>query len=409
MARVLEKPASEAAAIERPAIAELLARVEALSSLLRERAPEAEAARRVSTDTIERVRASGVFRLMQPAAFGGYEYGFNEFIEVNRITGRACASSSWCVSLGIIHQWFVALFPREAQEEVWTDPGNVVAVSYAPAGTARAAAGGYKLSGKWSWLSNCDNSAWYMIATLLPPATDGGRPEAAFVLVPASECRIIDDWFSVGLQGTGSKSIEIVGETFVPKHRVLTVAQAASGRAPGTAINSNPHYRIPFLACVPLCLATPGLGAAEGALEEFITMASGRTTRGAVAGGGNKMAEFAQVQARIGEAAAALDAAYLVVSRDAREAAERAARDEPIDIAMRIRNRRGHAYCAKLAAQAATGLFEAVGGGGLTLSSPIQRAWRDTNAIARHISLNWDGVGTMYGQHRLGLEPRGQY
>jgi hypothetical protein len=39
----------------------------------------------------------------------------------------------------------------------------------------------------------------------------------------------------------------------------------------------------------------------------------------------------------------------------------------------------------------------------------VQRAWRDANAVGRHISMNWDVVGTMYGQFALGLEPRGQY
>jgi resorcinol 4-hydroxylase (FADH2) len=29
--------------------------------------------------------------------------------------------------------------------------------------------------------------------------------------------------------------------------------------------------------------------------------------------------------------------------------------------------------------------------------------------VGRHISMNWDAVGTMYGQMALGLEPKGQY
>jgi hypothetical protein len=45
----------------------------------------------------------------------------------------------------------------------------------------------------------------------------------------------------------------------------------------------------------------------------------------------------------------------------------------------------------------------------LFLDNTVQRAWRDANAVGRHISLNWDAVGTMWGQHALGLEPRGQY
>ena len=43
------------------------------------------------------------------------------------------------------------------------------------------------------------------------------------------------------------------------------------------------------------------------------------------------------------------------------------------------------------------------------MSNSVQRAWRDANAVGRHISLNWDTVGTMYGQMALGLEPKGQY
>jgi hypothetical protein len=43
------------------------------------------------------------------------------------------------------------------------------------------------------------------------------------------------------------------------------------------------------------------------------------------------------------------------------------------------------------------------------LDSGIQRAWRDINAVAHHISVNWHAVSTMYGQMRLGLPPRGQY
>jgi resorcinol 4-hydroxylase (FADH2) len=50
-----------------------------------------------------------------------------------------------------------------------------------------------------------------------------------------------------------------------------------------------------------------------------------------------------------------------------------------------------------------------VGGNGLALNQPIQRTWRDSSAIVRHITLNWDAVSSMVGQHLLGLTPKGQY
>jgi len=407
--QVFDRPAVTTAPAGRPVFSGLLDAARELVPLLAARARQTESERRVAPDVVARFREAGLFRLMQPARFGGYEYGFREFIEVNRVTGRGCGSTSWCLSLGMVHQWLIGLFPLEAQADVWAKSRDAIcAVSYAPSGTLRTAAGGWMASGTWSWLSNVDNSEWYILGAQVP-AADGGRAEAGFVLVPAEDCDIVDDWHAVGLQGTGSKSIRIRGEAFVPAHRMLSFAAASSGTAPGTAVNPNPGFRIPFLATVPLCLATPAIGIVEGAIDSFVEWVGARTTRGAVAGGGSRMADFAQVQSRIGEAAALVDAAYLVVDRDTRDVEARVASGESIPVDIRVRNRRGHAFCAHLAAQAATALFEATGGAGLMLESAIQRAWRDTHAIARHISLNWDGVSAMYGQSRFGLPLRGQY
>lgn len=395
--------------LDRPDLETLYERARALVPTLRSRARQCELDRRMSDEVNAMARAADLYRLMQPARYGGYEYGFVPFIEINRITGRGCGSSSWCISLGMVHQWLIGLFPEQAQDDVWGENRDAIAaVSYAPAGKLRPVPGGWMASGQWSWLSNLDNAQWTILGCMLPEA-DGAKAVGGFILVPRSAGHIVDDWFAVGLAGTGSKSFEIDGEAFIPQHRHITFAQASGGRAPGTEINTNPLYRVPFLACVPLCLCTPGLGIVEGAIDEYVDSIRGRTTRGAVAGGGNRMAEFAQVQMRIGEASAAVDAAYLVTKRDTEDVEGRVARGETVEVATRIRNRRGHAYCANLNAQAASQLFDATGGAGLTLDAPIQRAWRDTRAIARHISLNWDVVASMYGQHRFGLEPKGQY
>ena len=65
--------------------------------------------------------------------------------------------------------------------------------------------------------------------------------------------------------------------------------------------------------------------------------------------------------------------------------------------------------CVRLLVQAIDALFLAAGGQGLFLDKSLQRSWRDAHAAASHISLNWDSTGSMYGQHMLGLEPKGQY
>ena len=168
-------------------------------------------------------------------------------------------------------------------------------------------------------------------------------------------------------------------------------------------------YRIPFLSAVPVCLVSPLLGTAQGAVDAFVDLCGTRVTRGAVAGGGNHLSQFFPVQSRLAEAAASVDAARLLLYRDTAEVEEIAARGEVISVEKRIRNRRDHAFAARLSHSAVEALFASVGGAGLALDQPIQRMWRDANAISRHISLNWDAVSSMVGQHMLGLEPKGQY
>jgi alkylation response protein AidB-like acyl-CoA dehydrogenase len=182
-----------------------------------------------------------------------------------------------------------------------------------------------------------------------------------------------------------------------------------AGTGPGTAVNKNPIYRQPMLAVVPLCLVSPALGMARGALKAFVDQAGTRTTRGAVAGGNNRMAEFATVQMRVAEATASIDAAQLMIHRDVRETSEIVHEGKSVGIDTRMRNRLTHTFATKLLVQAVDAVFLAMGGSALGMNHPVQRFWRDIHAASSHISLNWDSVGAMYGQHVFGLEPKGQY
>jgi alkylation response protein AidB-like acyl-CoA dehydrogenase len=324
-------------------------------------------------------------------------------------TSRACASTGWVYGLYAAHQWLVASFAPEAQRDLWNgDPDAAVCGSYAPAGKATLAEGGYRLSGRWAFASGCDGAQWAVCASLLPPRTEGQGPAPAFLLVPASDYAIEDTWDVIGLSGTGSKTLVIDG-AFVPAHRVLTFRETTSGRTPGSRFHDNPGFSIPMLSNIPSCLAATAVGAASGALEDYLEATTQRVTRGAVAGSNNRMAEFATVQLRVSEAASSVDAAREILLRDLRIRAETARSGGEITVEDRITSRRGQAFAVSLAIRAAEALNASTGGQGLAMANPVQRAWRDANAVGRHISLNWDAVGTMYGQLALGLEPKGQY
>jgi alkylation response protein AidB-like acyl-CoA dehydrogenase len=112
---------------------------------------------------------------------------------------------------------------------------------------------------------------------------------------------------------------------------------------------------------------------------------------------------------RVAEATGCIDAGRLMLFRDVAETERLAGQGQTIGVDVRIRNRLDHAFATKLFIQAVDALFLASGGNAIYLEKAIQQFWRDIHAAGVHISLNWDAVGTMYGQHALGLEPKGQY
>jgi len=381
-----------------------------LGSRIRESAAAVEQACQVPDEHLETLRDMGFFRLVQPQAFGGAEQDFEVLVDINIELARYCASSAWVCGLLAAHQWLVASFPEEAQHDVWDrNPHALVCGSYAPAAKGLPVDGGYRLSGRWSYASGCDNTQWAVCAALLPAIGSGTALAPAFMLIPAPDYRIDNTWDVIGLAGTGSKTL-VLEDVFVPKHRVLTFEATTTGKTPGAALYAgNPAFSIPMLCNIPSCLASVAVGTAAGALDDYIAMTSVRVTRGAIAGAQSRMADFATVQLRVAEAAACADAAREVLLRDLRARALSARGGHGVDVEQRILSRRGQAFAVSLAIRATEALNSSTGGQGLARANPIQRAWRDANAVGRHISMNWDAVGTMYGQMALGLEPKGQY
>ena len=385
--------------------AELVARAQALIPDLMVGAGEAEQQRQVPPATMAKVKQAELHRICQPTLFGGFEYGGETLLDIAFPLASACAATAWCTLVAAGHHWLLAKFDRAAQEDVWgTDADAMLCGSYAPTGQATPEDGGYRLSGKWSFASGCDHASWAIVGGLIP----GDKPRPAFFLIPAADYTIEDDWFTSGLAGTGSKTVAS-SECFVPAHRIIDFTAAMGGDAPGTALHASPLYRLPLVSYVATLLGSVAVGAAQGAVRDYQDRIKVRETRGAIAGGRMRMADFATIQVRVGEAAAAAATAETLLRNIMRLLSESAAAGRAMSTEERITLRRDQAFAVKLAIQATDALNSSTGGAGLYLTDPVQRAWRDTNAVGRHVSLNWDAVGTMYGQMVLGLPPIGQY
>jgi alkylation response protein AidB-like acyl-CoA dehydrogenase len=392
----------------RPSPVALKAAMREALPAIKERAVVTERSRQVPAANVEALRSAGLYKVVQPREFGGYEYDFDVLVDLIIDIGRACASTAWVCGLFAAHQWLLAGLPRQAQSDVWdNDPDALLCGSYAPACTAVADGDGYRLRGRWAFSSGCDNARWSFCAALLPSRSES-PPQPAFLIVPAADYSIDDTWDVIGLAGTGSKTL-VLNDIFVPDHRVLRFSETTSGETPGASIYPNRGFNIPMLSVIPSCLAAVAVGAAQGALEDYLGQTSRRITRGAVAGANSRMAEFPTIQLRVADAAASVDAARVVLLRDLQNVAHKMREKGGLDLEDRITARRGQAFSVSLAIRAAEALNASTGGNGLAMSNSVQRAWRDANAVGRHISLNWDTVGTMYGQMALGLEPKGQY
>src|SRR5215475_13180537 len=95
----------------------VVAGIRDLLPVLRER--EAEDARDVPADSVKALTETGFFRLLQPVSYGGYEADPVTFLTAVRLIASACGSTGWVASVLGVHPWQLALFPPQAQDDVW--------------------------------------------------------------------------------------------------------------------------------------------------------------------------------------------------------------------------------------------------------------------------------------------------
>lgn len=383
-----------------PAWPEMRARAEALVPRLRERARRAETERRVPDESIRELVEAELFEVQKPARYGGHELGLAEFVELVAVLGRGCGSTAWVYGVTAERAWLLAKFPAQAQDEVWlANPRALVTSQINPDGKAVAQpGGGWRVSGHWHFVSGIDIADWAVFCAMAPGAAPGEAPTPLCVLVPKQDCQVIDNWHVAGLAATGSRDVRLDG-VFVPAHRAVPMLELKEGGGPGLAVNPAPLYRLPLIAVNPYAILAPLLGIAEGALEQTLAGAKARrlVTTGAAA------ADQQVVQLRIAEAASEIDAARALILGDCREAQAAVERGESVSTELRIRLRRNQGFATRLLMAAVDRLFVVAGGRGIYLDHDMQRAFRDIHAGGAHLGLSWDLVGTMWGQHALGL------
>ena len=377
---------------------EAMRRARALVPVLRERAEAAEVGRQMQKETLDDLHRTGLLRFHQPRRWGGMELPFVALFDIPAEVSRGCASTGWNVANLGVHHWMLALYDERAQEEVWGPNPDVVipsGIAY-PQGRGRRVDGGLVINGFWNFSSGVDHGDWNMLAVMV---RDGERViDHRMCLVPKADYEIVDDWHTLGMRSTGSKSVRAT-DVFVPEHRALSMYLARGGSEfPGARVNANPLYRVPLAALGSHCLAGAGVGNAQAALELTVEAIKERSTSYTAM----RMRDFQAVQLRVAESGAKVDAARLVIRADCLEA-ERIAMDSRVpSIEEKLRFKRNVAWAMALCTEAVDTLHALAGANGIYDGYPIQRLFRDQHALAAHIGFSWDAQGGPWGLVILG-------
>jgi alkylation response protein AidB-like acyl-CoA dehydrogenase len=362
----------------------LISQAHTLAPKLRERSPQCDQDRKISQDTIDDLLTSGL--LCQPKQ----TLRWDTICEVGQILASACGSQAWVYWVFANHALMLSAFTPEARSEVWGTTGRYqfISASLDPVGRACPVDGGVVYSGSHRFASGIDYADWLICGGFLDR---GDNREGPYLfLLPKSQVVVIDDWDTIGLRGTGSKSFRVT-DTFVPQHRCLRVSKSDGSAflVPGTD-ESDTEAAPRGEGITSSGFVALAVGMARGVLEEWVAYTGSRKSRGlAIAQQDSTQILLAQCAAEI-DAAEALYLGYLstLLNKGA---------NRNILQSERITSKRNGAFACQLVLQAGTRLFNSAGGRALYAESALQRQYRNLLAATAHHAVSWNNAAVEYG------------
>lgn len=374
----------------------VLAAVSRLAPRVATRSEEIEAARRLPADLAREMAAEGLFRLLLPEAYGGYEADPALMLEAFETLAYSDGSAGWCLMIGATSAVAAAWLPPEVAQAIYGSAPDVITGGvFAPLGEAVVVEGGYRVSGRWPWASGSHNCQWLMGGVRVveggkPRQRADGQPEGRMVFFPAEAVTLHDTWHVSGLCGTGSVDME-VKEVFVPAERSVALV----AERPRVA---RPLYAFPLFGLLAVGVSSVALGIARRAVDELKGLAHQKRLMPS----GRLLATRSSVQVDVAEAEAGLRAsrAFLL---EAMAQARAAAAQGDIPLRLRAELRLAATHATRCAARAVDRMYEAAGGAAVFHKSPLQRCFRDIHVATQHVMVAPPTLETA-GRLLLGLE-----
>lgn len=365
---------------------------------------EAEATdqRSLTAETWEQLQNLGIIRGLQPKRWGGGELPLREQLTNVYELGRIAPAAGWVAGVVGSHPWQIALFPEEAQQDLWgANPAHVNSSSYAPTGKVEVVSGGYRVSGRWSFSSGGDHCQAVILGGIAGTFELGGGveiPNYGSILLMQDQYRIDDNWFTAGLSGTGSKDIVVEG-AFVPEHRFLSHPRYEynpANPAPGLATNPSNLYRLPWAVMFNLVLVAPVLGMTRRFLDEWTAETIERRSNW-----GGFLRDDALMQMHLADAEWVHDAAVKKMFEAIETITAAAEAGVFLDRVERARLRWNVTKGCQEVGQQINKLIRVSSGRTAFVDHPLHKLFQDVTAALGHAFLVSDAVGQYYGASLL--------
>ena len=247
-----------------------IARARALAPLIRQHADAAERDRRLRPEVARAMAEAGLYRIAAPRRVGGTECDPMTQIATIEAAATADGSTGWNLMIGI--ESFGLIAPAFEQcAELLADPLTILCGSTAAICTADEIPGGFRVNGRWQFVSGCHNAD--VFAGLVQRRRNGVViPDlpAVYAVAKRPDFEILDTWNVGGLSGSGSHEVTITNLE-VPNERIL----ARMGMHRG----DTPLEHFPLSPRLSYNKVGVALGIARAAIDAFIDIATGKVPR----------------------------------------------------------------------------------------------------------------------------------
>jgi alkylation response protein AidB-like acyl-CoA dehydrogenase len=293
--------------------------------------------------------------------------------------------------------FFCARLPDEGAEEIYSRGADIlIAAQIGRPLNATSTEGGYRISGRAPFVSNCYDADWISSTALVDvDQRVEGEPETVMVYFPREDCEIIDTWHVMGMRGTGSNDISVT-DVYVPTARTFSMVPEFE---PGSHYKG-PLYRLPVVGAAATGIPTPMLGVARRALDEVTELALTKTP---VASRG-LLKERALAQAQLGKAEAVLRSGRSLLLDTVSDAWQRCVDGGTHSLKQRADLLLAMTHAMSSAVQAVELACSIAGTTSFRAGSPLERCFRDVHTMRHHVFASEARYAT-FGQVYLGVPP----